>query len=93
MSGSGSGGSSGDLGLGAEDRDSLDFLFGHDGPFRLPATSEEFFGTGRAEVRGWTEEGFCWRSIGLMDWIGELHGGRVAGDGSIDLWLRSHQLT
>lgn len=33
----------------------LDFLFGTDGPFRLPATSEEFFGSaGRrqeAEVR------------------------------------------
>lgn len=51
MSGSGGSGNGGELG-GSED--GLDFLFGSDGPFGLPATSEEFFGTGpstgRAEV-------------------------------------------
>ena len=55
MSGSGGSGNGGELG-GSED--GLDFLFGNDGPFGLPATSEEFFDTGpssgRAEVGLWS---------------------------------------
>jgi hypothetical protein len=54
MSGSGSSGdlSGGGGGGGPGADDTLDFLFGADGPFRLPATSEEFFGTaGRPQQR------------------------------------------
>ncbi len=67
MSGSGSSGEQGGGAALAPD-DTLDFLFGADGPFRLPATSEEFFGTaGRPQERevlwvGWMDG---WRSHGL----------------------------